>query len=470
MEGLEISEVMLSKLEFSGRLDSEYYQKSFLKYEELILSKKGVILDEFSDFLIGPFGSAFTVDNYTEKTTYRYIRGKDVKPLRLMDDDNVYMPESHFKRLKKYSLKENDILVSVVGTLGNAALVTKNDLPAIFSCKSTVLRTKNVIPAYLLVYINSKYGNNLLMRKERGAIQKGLNLDDLKQFLIFNPSIEFQKQIESLFFKSLECVDKSKLLYHQAEQLLLKEIGLEDFKPSEEGINIKSFQDSFISSGRLDAEYYQPKYDDFIELIENYKNGFGSLRKICDLKDNNYSPKSEKEYKYVELSNIGKTGDIIGATLDLGKNLPSRARRILKNRDVIISSIEGSLQSCALVNREYENALCSTGFYVINSHKINSETLIVLFKSEVMQQILKQKCSGTILTAINKSEFLDISIPLITHEIQTQIATLVEESFSLKSKSEKLLSLAKEAVEMAIEQSEEIALSFIEQETNLLAV
>lgn len=196
-------------------------------------------------------------------------------------------------------------------------------------------------------------------------------------------------------------------------------------------------KDSFLQSGRLDAEYYQVKYGDYINLIKQHKNGYKILDSACSLKDSNFSPREKTNYKYVELSNIGKTGDITGCTEELGEELPSRARRLINTNDVIISSIEGSLQSCAIVNKEYNNALCSTGFYVINSKLINSETLLVLFKSEPMQNILKQNCSGTILTGLNKADFQNIPIPLIELEIQTHIASFILESFKLKAESER---------------------------------
>lgn len=113
-----------------------------------------------------------------------------------MSDDNVYIPKQDFDRLSRYSLRDKDILVSVVGTLGNAAIVTQKDLPAIFSCKSTVLRVFDINPEYLVVYLNSLYGKKLLLRRERGAIQKGLNLEDLKELDVFIPSVTFQNQIE----------------------------------------------------------------------------------------------------------------------------------------------------------------------------------------------------------------------------------------------------------------------------------
>ena len=258
-------------------------------------------------------------------------------------------------------------------------------------------------------------------------------------------------------------MQNSKTLYKKAENLLLEELDLLDFKPTKESISIKSFSESFGSSGRLDSEYYLPKYDEVMDRIKSYRGGFKTIEKICTLKDKNHKPKDTEYYQYIELSNIGNTGDITGFTYEKGKVLPSRARRLIKENDVIISSIEGSLQKIALVTKRFDNGLCSTGFYVINSSEINSETLLVLFKNKIMQEILKQNCSGTILTAMNKDEFLNILIPIIIPSIQTQIESKIKESFRLKEESKRLLELAKRSVEVAIEEGEEIALKFIKK-------
>lgn len=163
----------------NNRIDSEYFHPSYLEAEEKVLSVQNKRLGHVGEFLIGPFGSAFHVSNYTLYSPYRYIRGKDVKPFTLLDDDSVYMPEKDYKRLEKYAVETNDLLISVVGTLGNVAIVPP-DVKGIFSCKSTVFRNSKVDPYYLLAYFNSIYGKSCLLRRQRGAIQTGLNKDDLK--------------------------------------------------------------------------------------------------------------------------------------------------------------------------------------------------------------------------------------------------------------------------------------------------
>ena len=130
--------------------------------------------------------------------------------------------------------------------------------------------------------------------------------------------------------------------------------------------------------------------------------------------------------------------------------------------DVIVSSIEGSLESIALITEEYDNALCSTGFHVINSDVLNSETLLVLLKSRVGQLQLKKGCSGTILTAINRDEFGRVVVPFIKADKQSDIQQKAIESFNLRKQAKNLLEYAKRAVEIAIEQDEQTAIGWLE--------
>lgn len=71
--------------------------------------------------------------------------------------------------------------------------------------------------------------------------------------------------------------------------------------------------------------------------------------------------------------------------VERGQDLPSRARCKANTGDVIVSPVEGSLESMALITEEYDNVLCSTGFHTVRSDVINSETLLMFLKSRVGQ-------------------------------------------------------------------------------------
>ena len=215
-------------------------------------------------------------------------------------------------------------------------------------------------------------------------------------------------------------------------------------------ISIRQLSQSYGKSGRIDSKYYQSKYDAIERTIKDYKGGCCKLES-SEIKDTNFIPKTQEKYRYIELANIGNNGNISEPLEDLGANLPTRARRKVKTGDFIMSSIEGSLASCAIITPEFDGCLVSTGFYVLNSTKLNSETLLVLFKSAFFQEFLKKFPSGTILTAISKDKLLNVLIPKIDFTTQEQIASKIQKSFALRKVAKDLLESAKFKVECAID-------------------
>lgn len=130
-------------------------------------------------------------------------------------------------------------------------------------------------------------------------------------------------------------------------------------------INIVKYS-QVSKASRLDAEYFLPQHESISRGIQSYSGGCDTLDNLVDVNDVKYQPKKKQTYKYIELANVNG-GEITGCTEDEGQNLPTRARRKVSAGDVIVSSIEGSLDKIALVVDEYDNALCSTGFHVVKS-------------------------------------------------------------------------------------------------------
>ena len=68
---------------------------------------------------------------------------------------------------------------------------------------------------------------------------------------------------------------------------------------------------------------------------------------------------------------------------------------------------------------------------------------------------------GSIILHWRKEEIEKVVVPIIDYKKQEKIAELVEESFRLKIESERLLEVAKKAVEIAIENNDKKAIKFI---------
>ncbi len=382
-----------------------------------------------------------------------YYRGQDIHNFFIERTNPICIPDVIYKQstMQRSHLRKGDVLLSIVGTIGEVSILN-NCNPATCSCKLAILRPNNDMTSEIIaLFLKTKYGQNQIKKYVRGAVQMGFILDDVDQILIPQFKRDLQNHITTLVSSAYDALSTSESLLKRAELELLRNIGFEGCHPEQKSYNIKQLKESFLATGRLDAEYYSKKYASYSDLIKSYKNGYGTLPQVCNLENQNYSPVRDKVYKYIELSNIGTLGDIKGFSQIIGAELPSRARRIVHTGDVIISSIEGSLQSIALVDEDNDSALCSTGFYVIKPKQINSETLLVLFKSELMQNLLKQQCSGTILTSINYDDLRNIIVPIIDESVQKNIADYVQKSVSLRQKAKQLLEDAKTLVEQEIE-------------------
>ncbi|HED6613174.1 TPA: restriction endonuclease subunit S [Campylobacter jejuni] len=456
---LEISVLKLSEVQKdneSKRIDSEFFKKEYFDaMETMQLNQVEYLGDNMK------FNSRYSQPKYDETSKIKVINSQYIR--------NEYIDYENAKSGYGKIVPKESVLINAtgVGTLGRVFI---NILDFDFSIDShinvIVVKNKTYLnPYFLAIFLQSYYGQIQIIRYYSGTSgQIEIYPRDFNYFKIPIFPMEFQLEIQNLVKDSHKVLEESKELYKKAEETLYLELGLDPKNPLQSlldsktnnptnspNISIHTLKESFLKTGRLDSEYYQSKYEDIEKFIKSYPNGYDSFSSIINNKDTNFTPKNNENYSYIELANIGNNGNISEPISDLGKNLPTRARRIVSKGDVIISSIEGSLSSCALITQEFDKHLVSTGFFVLNSKLLNGETLLVMFKSQIFQEYLKKFPSGTILCAINKEELSKILIPKIDSTTQEKIAKYIQESFNLRKKSKQLLDNAKIKVEEQIQ-------------------
>ncbi|WP_152513025.1 restriction endonuclease subunit S, partial [Treponema pedis] len=427
------------------RIEAEYFQKKYINMESIVNSYN-TLSCYTSKIDCGPFGSNL-LDTKYESTGILVVRPFNLKNYTIEKENLVYISKETVIQNKLKIYNKGTLLFSRVGDI-KVGISNQNNIT--ISPNVIAVKLKNAdFAKYLAVFFHTKYGFLQIERNLKVSAQPTISTEIISKLKVLY-NIDTIQKVAKIFDKALELIDVSQQKYSEAENLLLETLQLKDFHIANEPVNIKSIKESFLKTGRLDAEFYQHKYEAIEQKIKMYQEGFARLCDVCIIKDESFIPEENTVYSYIELSDIGTSGEVTGCTLDQGKNLPSRAKRKVNKNDVIISSIEGSLSSCAIISKCYHNALCSTGFYVLASKTINAETLLVLFKSELMQQILKRNCSGTILTAINKEEFLNLPIPVIAKEYQTKIAEYIQKAQALREEAKSLLENAKLQVEKEI--------------------
>ncbi len=446
-DGLEISEKSISFVNAATeilRLEAEFFNAAVLHTAKTV--KGADIVDLIQ------YGTSEELND--DKNGYPI--------LRLNEFDNAFIkePARYCDKITEQEyielqLKQDDVLICRTNgnpdLVGRSSVVMENVQYAFASYLFRVRTNALILPHVLVAYLRSKYGRAEIDKYSMKGNQTNFSPAKFREIDVPVFAQSFQEKIKKAFIDAYSLHISAKKLYAQAEATLNTYLNIREYDDS--GSAVKALSQSFKQSGRLDAEYYQSKYNSLITQI----NTTEIVSSLCNVFNENFVPDDKVEYKYIELANVGVSGDISNVETIIGIDLPSRARRLVRKGQVIISSIEGSLSSCALIDDEYDGALCSTGFYVVNSDKINSETLLVLFKSEPIQALLKQRCSGTILTAISKDEFVNMPLPSIDYTVQKEIADKVQESFRLRKEAKWLLDNAIKAVEMAIETDEETA-------------
>lgn len=466
MDGLECSEINLRYVKDKLlRVDAEYYQKDSLILETVLESIAGKTISAHNGKTdCSAFYPSITGYYSDDRNNIPFLRVNEiVDGLVVISDKTVFLPEEVLRANSKTIALAypGDIIIAKGGnTLAKVGLVT-DEFSVYATCRDVIiLRTGEMTDLnkfYLWAYLHGYFGQKLMWRSASQTGQPHLTLKSIDGIHVPEYSAALQETIEQLYSQSVCYKQMAQNEYDSASAILRNVVTTDQFDDSR--VSIKTFSQSFGKTGRFDAEYYQSKYEKYTEALKTKD----TVDTLCTLYDQNFVPEAEVEYTYIELASVGRAGEIVNAERNLGSALPTRARRQVNSGQVIISSIEGSLQSCALITSEFDKSLCSTGFYVIDSENINSETLLVLFKCELMQALMKQRCSGSILAGITKDELLSMPLPRIDENVQSEIAVKVQRSFELRDKSKQLLENAKQAVELAIEQGEDTALAWLKE-------
>src|SRR3989338_2137118 len=250
------------------RVDAEYYEPKYQKLEKFLLGKTTSDLNDYSTFIKkGIFD--ISPNNYVENGGVAFLRSGDLKDEFISSNEIIQITENAHEKEKKTELVKNDLLMAKVGTIGDVAINLKFE-KLNFSQNVMGIKIKKdykPISGFLLAFLNCSYGRNQVNRVLSGQVQQKLTLQDIKKVKIIIFSSTFQNVISELVYRAYSKKEKSNDLYFQAEQLLLSELGLLDWKPKHTLSFVKNFSNT-KDAERFDAEYFQPKYEEIIEAVK----------------------------------------------------------------------------------------------------------------------------------------------------------------------------------------------------------
>lgn len=464
LERLEVSIIHLNNLERTKRIDAEFYSTENLHASETMARKQ---IKSIQDVCLVSDGNHMSISYDFQETGIPYYRGQDTCHTFIEDASPVCISEKSYRLpvMLRSHIHKGDVLLSIVGTVGNSSLVYE-DNEATRSCKLAILRPqdKDIYSEYLAVFCKTKYGQNQIQKFRRGTVQTGLLLEDMDQIFVPTLDLSFQEKIVDIIKQMHVLNAQAKGYYSTAENLLLSELGLSEYIPLQEQISVRSFKD-LLHASRMDVEYFQPKYDDFEQVIKGYKKGFTTPGNTFELIKTKCS-KDLPEYSYVEIGDIDIGNGRAEYNVVPIDELPDNAKIMTQAGDLLVSTVRPYRGAVAILKEN--NYLVSGAFTVLRERGgYPAETLQVLFRTPIYKDWLLKFNVGTSYPVIKDEDVLNIPIPIFEDDIHDKVRKCIRESHSMISHSKELLETAKCAVEIAIEQDEEMTIKYLEDNLQL---
>lgn len=470
MDGLECSEIMFSLLERTMRFDAEYYSKEIILLDNFIKTHHGKTISAINgETECSAFYPSITGEYSKDKALVPFLRVNEIqRGLVSLTDGTVYLPQKVLddnSKTIKIAYPYDIIIAKGSNTLAKVGLVT-SQYEHYATCRDVIiLHTNNlsINKYYLWAYLHSKFGQSLMWRNVSQTGQPHITLSSIKNMYVPVVSSDLQNVIQKAYELSVELSEQSNKKYDEAEDFLLRQINIDTSSLSTDNISIKSFSESFERTGRLDAEYYQKKYEELIASIQA-----GAYRKLRDIVDISKSiePGSDAYYDegipFIRISDFSKYGfSTPDKYLEPGSDydLPE----LYLKEDEILFSKDGSIGIAYKVEQDTKAITSGALLHlkIRNGIEILPDYLTAVLNSDIVRLQAERDAGGSIINHWKPSEIEEVQIPILANDKQRDISNKVIHSFDLRHKSEYLLEAAKQAVEMAIEQSEEEAITWL---------
>lgn len=471
---LEISVVKYSEVQTdneSKRIDSEYFKQEYLENERIIKSRDYTKLLNVCYFI----RNGDDCRDY-EENGVKYIRTGDIKEYGL-DLNNCATIRNDF--ISEIKLSIGDLLITRKGNYGKSQVINKKEiLKSIISSEIFLIKLKNINPYYADTFLKSKFGQSQFERNIHGVSNFSVTQEALLNFLIPIFPKEFQIEIEAMVKDSHKALENSKKLYKEAEKILYEALGLDAENPLESilsfreknkvihnhlkrykrlNISIRTYKESYLKTGRLDAEYYQVKYDLIENIIKDYSKGYCKLSDIGFFTNGSFIPESfyteQAKRAYIRIKELSLDSPInIKECIYINDKFKNSNETIVKENDFVIATIGNTIGKINLITKELEGSFISnnTSRFRLTDKNVNPIFLELLLRNSIVQEQIQREFTQTAQPKISNNSLENIIIPKIDYIIQKKIESRIKKSLELRDKSKELLENAKVKIENAI--------------------
>ncbi|HHA1501094.1 TPA: restriction endonuclease subunit S, partial [Enterobacter kobei] len=299
---------------------------------------------------------------YDESGDYHFINGNNLLNGKIsIKPDTKKINKTEFDKIKK-DLDSSTILLSINGTIGNVSKYTYEKC-ALGKSVCYINLDENIILRDYFYYECLSYNfQSYLDNIATGTTIPNVPLKGLRSYEFRIPPITEQKAITSVL-SSLD--DKIDLLHRQNKTL--------------ESMAETLFRQWFIEEAQ--DEWPEKSLNQYVELNKS------SISKKYDF----------KEIQYLDTGSLTK-GKISELQTMLLSEAPSRAKRLVNEFDIIISTVRPDQCHYGICIDPPSNLVVSTGFCVISGKSISPFFIYYLLTSEDMTEYLHSIAEGSTST------------------------------------------------------------------------
>ena len=333
--------------------------------------------------------SPFKVEDATNSGEYPFFtsgEGVLTHDEYLVDGENIFLATGGYANVKYYNGK------------------------ASYSADTWSLKVKNALTkfVYYQILARLKYIDEVLFR---GSGLRHLQKKEFLNLEIPLPTFPIQQKIVKILDTIQEAIDIQEKIIEKTRELK-KSLMVELFKygaPSfRKGRKLKKTE-----IGEIPEDWEVVRIKDI----------------VLDIEQNDPSKTPLQEIKYIDVSSISNEFlKIVEYKSYLGKDAPSRARKILKENDIVFATVRPYLKRIAFVPKEYDGFYGSTAFCVLRSNpeKILPYFLFYYVSTDIFVSKVSGYQTGSGYPAITEDHIKNELIPLPSLSEQQEIAEILQ--------------------------------------------
>ena len=371
----------------------------------------------------------------------KFFRIMNVEDGEILERDLKHITEGvHSGDLSRSQLESGDVLLTITGRVGSAAVVREEHLPANINQHIARLRVdrERCRPEFISEWLNCPAGLDLSNRAVSGGTRIALDYRAVRNIPIPLPELAEQDRLVAAM-EAARGERRGKLavadgLLAGLDDFVLRELGIE--RPAEEGRRVYAVRlGDTAQQGQLNADYYHPERIAAVRVLGEMSGVLSSatLSEMVDFKRQLLKTPGENHLGLAQVQ--GDTGELTDDTDKASGNCYA-----YQEEDVLFARLRPYLNK---VYRAEMSGSCSTEFHVLrvkDREALSPEYLSAVLRSRLVLAQTVHMMAGNTLPRLTDQDVANLRIPVPDMETQETIANEVirrrDEARRLRSESE----------------------------------